>query len=281
MMAWNEIKSAFSPLGFSTYHALQVQANKRFSSSLNFLWNYTFSKSIDNVRSAFGDSWGANSGRPVNYYDLSLDKSISDADRTHIFKVAVQYEVPFGRGHRFGANAPAVIDSALGGWAVQYIGNYQSGFPLGISGSGTPNSNFAASHGFELNPDGKPLNVVWNSGHIDMTRINQPNSANKYFDTSVFVDPITIGRYQRGNTAYRLSQLRAPWELYDDFSLQKNFHPLESLRVQFRAEFLNAFNRTLWANINTSASSPLFGQVTGASDWFSPRKIQFGIRADW
>ena len=281
MLAWNEIKSAFTPLGFSTYHALQVQANKRFSAGFDFLSNYTFSKSIDNVRSAFGDTWGANWGRPVNYYDLSLDKSISDADRTHVFKVAVQYEIPFGRGHRFGASTSAAVDSVLGGWTLQYIGNYESGLPLGIFGSGTPNSNFATSRGFELNPNGQPLAVVWNSDHIDMTKINQANAANKYFDTSVFVDPITIGRYQRGNTPYKVSQLRAPWELYDDFSLQKNFHPLESLRIQFRADFLNAFNRTLWANIETNTSSPLFGQVTGASDWFSPRKIQLGIRADW
>jgi hypothetical protein len=71
------------------------------------------------------------------------------------------------------------------------------------------------------------------------------------------------------------------WELSNDFSLQKNFRSLESLRIQLRAELLNAFNRTLWGNIEVNASSPLFGQVTGASDWFSPRKIQFGIRADW
>jgi len=193
----------------------------------------------------------------------------------------MQYDLPFGRGHRFGATAPAAIHSVFGGWTLHYIGNYESGVPLGITGSDTPNSNFATNHGFEWNPNGQPLNVVWNSNHIDMTRINQPTPSNKYFDTSVFVDPVTTGRYQRGNTSYRLSQLRAPWELYDDFSLQKNFHPIESMRIQFRAEFLNAFNRTLWSNIETNASSPLFGQVTGASDLLSPRKIQFGIRADW
>ena len=60
-----------------------------------------------------------------------------------------------------------------------------------------------------------------------------------------------------------------------------NFHPVESLRVQLRADALNAFNRTLWGNTDTNAASPLFGQVTSESDWFSPRKIQFGVRADW
>jgi hypothetical protein len=175
----NTIESAFTPLGFSTYHALQVQANKRLSRGLSFLWNYTFSKSIDNVRSAFGDTWGGNSGRPFNYYDLSLDKSISDADRANIFKIAAQYEVPFGKGHRFGASAPAPLEWALGGWTIQYIGNYESGLPLGITGSGTPNSNFATTRGFELNPNGLPLSVVWNSDQIDMTRISQPSAANK------------------------------------------------------------------------------------------------------
>ncbi len=258
-----------------------VRVNKRFSAGLNLLSNYTFSKSIDNVRSAFGDTWGANSGRPANYYNLALDKSISDADRTHTFKVAAQYDLPFGRGRRFGSTARRAVDSAFSGWTIQYIGNYNSGWPLGIGGSGTPNSNFATNSGFAINPNGRPLIAGWNSDRIDMSRINQPSAANKFINTSVFVDPIAIGRYQRGNTSYKLSQLRGPWELSDDFSLQKNFRPLESLRIQLRAEFLNAFNRTLWGNIEVNASSPLFGQVTGASDWFSPRKIQFGVRADW
>ncbi len=281
MMAWNEIKSAFSPLGFSTYHALQIQLNKRFSGGLNFLSNYTFSKSIDNVQSAFGDTWGMNSGRPADYYNQSLNKSISDADRTHTFKIAVQYDLPFGKGRRFGSNAAGVLDLVLGGWTVQYIGNYNSGSPLGISGSGTPNSNFATNPGFAINPDGEALTAGWDSADIDMSRINQPGEANRYVNTSLFVNPTSIGRYQRGNTSYRLSQLRGPWELSDDMAVQKNFQPVESLRVQVRAEFLNAFNRTLWGNIQTNTANPLFGQVVGASDWFAPRKIQFGVRADW
>ena len=114
-----------------------------------------------------------------------------------------------------------------------------------------------------------------------MSRINQPNAANGYINTSLFVDPIVISRYQRGNTSYRLSRLRGPWELSDDFSVQKNFHWSEHMRIQLRVDLLNAFNRTLWGNINVSTFSPLFGQVVGASDWFSPRKLQFGARADW
>jgi len=281
VMAWNQIQSASTPLGFATYNALQVQLNKRFSAGLSFLWNYTFSKSISNVHSAFGDTYGANAAFSPDYYNLSLAKSISDADRTHVFKVGVQYELPFGRGRRFGSNGNRATDLALGGWAIQYVGNYSSGWPLGIAGSGTPNSNFTTNPGYAINPNGEPLTVGWDSSQIDMSRINQPNPANQYVNTSVFVDPVSINRYQRGNTSYLLSQLRSPWQLSENFSLQKNFRPLEALRVQLRADFLNAFNRTLWGNIDTNAASPLFGQVTGESNWFSPRKVQFGVRADW
>jgi hypothetical protein len=282
MMVWNEIKSAFSPLGFATYHALQVQLNKRFSAGLNFSSNYSFAKSIDNVRSAFGDTWGANGGRPADYYNQALDKSISDADRTHVFKIAMHYDLPYGRGRRWtlGTNNQAA-QLALGGWTIQYIGNYNSGWPLGIAGSGTPNSNFATNRGFAMNSNGAALTAGWSADKIDMSRISLPDAANRYINTAVFADPVAIGRYQRGNTPYRLSQLRGPWELSDDFSIQKNFRPLESLRIQLRADFLNVFNRTLWGNIETNAASPLFGQVTGASDWYAPRKIHFGIRADW
>ncbi|WP_321475558.1 TonB-dependent receptor [uncultured Paludibaculum sp.] len=281
MLGTNEIKSADAPLGFSTYHALQVQANKRYSAGLTFLWNYTFSKAIDNVRSAFGDTWGANGGRPLDYYNQGLDKSISDADRTHTFKTAVQYELPFGRGRRFAAGASKWLDCAVGGWTVFYIGTYNSGAALGVTGSGTPNSNFATNRGSVMNPDGAPLDAGWNSDQIDMSRISQPNAANRYVNTSLFVNPSTLGRYQRGNTSYKLSSLRSPWEMSEDFAIQKAFRPAEAVRIQLRGEALNAFNRTLWGNINVSTASPLFGQVVGASDWFSPRKLQLGLRVDW
>ncbi len=271
MMAWNEIKSAFVPLGFSTYHALQAQLNRRFASGLSVLSNYTFSKSIDNVRSAFGDTWGANWGRPMDAYNLRLDKSVSDADRTHVVKLAIHAEIPY-RGR---------MRAVLGGWAVQFIGNYSSGFALGVDGTPTPNSNFAANRGSVNNPRGEALSLGWDSSRIDMSRINQPNPQNRYVNTSLFADPASMDRYARGNTSNRLSQLRGPWEMSEDVSLQKNIRVRERLRVQLRAEFLNAFNRTLWSTIEGNAASPLFGQVTGANDSFSPRKVQLGVRADW
>ena len=239
--------------------------------------NYTWSKTIDNLNSAFGDTWGMNSGRPMDYYNLSLDKSISAFDRAHWIKVGATVDLPFGRGRAFGRDMNRALDFAVGGWTLQYIGNYSSGEPMGFSGTQVAVGNFSSQRAVLVNPDGKPLTLNWDSSNFDMSRISTAGTAaHKYFDTSLIRNP---GRYERGNTAYRYAQLRTPWFMSDDFSLQKNFQPIESMRIQFRAEALNLFNRHRFTGINTNASSPLFGQVTGVSD--DRRQLQFGIRADW
>ena len=213
-------------MGSATYHALQAQSNKRFSTGLSFLSNYTFSKAIDNVRSAFGDTWGANGGRPPNYYNLSLDKSISDSDRTHTFKIGVQYELPFGPGRRFGGTLGAASNSSSADGrssisaTTTAVGRWES------TGSGTPNSNFAVNPGVAMNPE-------WSAAGLALTaktrhEPDQPAELREQIHQYVayLSDPISINRYQRGNTSYRLSRLRGPWELSDDFSLQKNFRPM-------------------------------------------------------
>ncbi|MCW5980288.1 MAG: TonB-dependent receptor [Bryobacteraceae bacterium] len=275
--SWSPIYSAFSPLGMGTYHSLQLQLNKRYSNGLEFLSNYTWSKTIDNLNSAFGDTWGMNWGRPMDYYNLSLDKSVSAVDRTHWVKIGVTYELPFGRGRRYGSQLNRAVDFVAGGWRILYIGNYSSGEPIGLTSTGT-SGNFSTNRPVVTNPDGRPLALDWNRSNFDMSRISEPNTAHRYFDTSLFRN---TGQYERGNAAYRYSQLRSPAFLFDDFSLHKNFRPTEAVRVQFRAEFLNLFNRHRLGEIETDASSPLFGQVTGVTDWIDPRKIQFGIRAEF
>jgi hypothetical protein len=273
--SWNPIYSAFVPEGMSTYNSLQVQLNKRFSQGVQFTSNYTFSKTIDNLNSAFGDTWGMNSGRPMDTYNLDLDRSVSAFDRTHWFKIGAMVDLPFGRGRSFGSDMNRVADFAVGGWTIQYIGNYSSGEPIGFTSTGSA-GNFSTNRPVMLG-DARNLKLDWNSANFDMSRISTPNTAaHQYFDTSVVRNTT---RYERGNAPYRFSNLRTPWFLQDDLSLQKNFHPIEQMRIQFRAEFLNAFNRHRFTGIQTNVSNPLFGQITSVSD--DRRTIQFGIRADW
>jgi hypothetical protein len=272
---WNPVYSAFSPLGEGTYDSLQIQLNKRYSAGLQFLGNYTFSKTIDNLNSAFGDTWGMNSGRPLDTYNPELDRSVSAFDRTHWIKFGASYDLPFGRGRQYGHDINRAVDFVAGGWTLQYIGNYSSGEPLGFTSTGSL-GNFQVNRPVMLG-DAKNIQLDWDSSRFDMSRISTAGTAaHKYFDTSLVRNTT---RFERGDAPYRFSNLRTPWFMNDDFSLQKNFAPVESMRIQFRAEFLNAFNRYRFSSFQTNVSHPLFGQVTAVSD--DRRTIQFGIRADW
>jgi hypothetical protein len=277
---WSDLYSWNSPLGFANYQALQIQLNKRLTHGLQFQSNYTWSKNLGNLSSAFGDTWGQNYSRPMDYYNLSSEKSVLEYDQKHIVKIGASYDTPFGRGRQYGHDLPMWLDFISGGWTLQYIGNYSSGMPVGFGATGTPNSNFATNRPYLINPNGKSMkNTSFDASTFDMTDLSTARSGKGYFDTSMVVDPTTINRYARGNAARLIDQLRG-FALYsDDASLQKNFVPKEGIRVQFRAEFLNMFNRHRFAGFNTTPSSPLFGQISGVSD--DRRQIQFGIRGDF
>lgn len=277
---WSDLYSWNSPLGFSNYQSLQVQLNKRLSKGVQFLSNYTFAKNIGNVSSAFGDTWGMNSGRPMDYNNLALEKSVMEFDQTHVVKIGASYDFPVGRSRPLGSSMPKALDFIVGGWTLQYIGNYHSGEPIGFGATGTPNSNFATNRPILNNPSGGSLlNPSFDAGSFDMNDISNANAAKKYIDTSKIIDPATIDRYLRGNASRLISQLRNFPTYSEDTALQKNFTPIERVRVQFRAEALNLFNRHRFSGINTSPASPLFGQISGVSN--DRRQLQFGIRADF
>jgi hypothetical protein len=275
---WSDLYSWNSPLGFSNYQALQIQLNKRYSHGVQWLANYTWSKTLDNLSSVFGDTWGMNAGRPLDYYNMALEKSVSDFDRTHYVKIGASYDVPVGRKKQFGSDMHKALDFLVGGWTLQYIGNYSSGQPIGFGATGTPNANFATNRAIIDNPNGLSLkNSGFDQSNFDMSNLSTGGyTAHRYINTSLVKDP---PRYVRGNASRRHSGLRDFAYYSDDASLQKNFYPIERVRVQFRAEFLNMFNRHRFSGINTNPASPLFGQITGVSD--DRRQIQFGIRADF
>ena len=272
---WNSILSWGSPLGFATYNSLQVSLNKRYSHGLNWLANYTFSKSLDNLESAF-NTW-MNYGRPMDYYNLKLEKTVSPYDRAHIVKVGFSWELPVGKGKRFGSALHPALDAVLGGWTLQFIGNWSSGEPLGFSGTATPNANFATNRALIVNPNREPLGVPFDTQRFDMSLVSTPGtSAHRYVNTAIVRDP---PRYVRGNASYRFSQIRGFAFYGEDFGLRKNFTVKERFRFQIRGEWLNAFNRHRFTAIDTNPASPLFGQVVGVSD--VPRQAQVGIRLDF
>ena len=124
-----------APVGFSTYHSLQVTVIVSSRRASRFTANYTWSKNMTNMQSSLE---GDNAGRPLDFYNLSLEKSISADDQPHLVKVFFSWDTPIGRGRAIGASMPAWLNAVVGNWQVSGILNYFSGTPLSITTSTSP-----------------------------------------------------------------------------------------------------------------------------------------------
>ena len=246
----------------SIYHAFQLQLSKRFSQDLQFVVAYTNGKAIDDSSNAVdfrGDLGG--SGRHQNVYDRGADRSLSLNDVAQRLAINYVWELPFGRGKKFGAGWGRLTDALLGGWQLNGIVTFQSGQPLIIENSS--NNAGAFSDNQRPNISGDPT--------LPSNRETDEKLA-RWFDTSVFSQPAA---FTFGN-APRVLSTRSDGINETDMSLFKNFRMWEGVQLQFRAEFFNATNTPRWGLPNQSFGSGNFGRVTSTRG--SARQTQFGLK---
>jgi hypothetical protein len=252
--------------GSSNYNALQVNFNHRFSQGLNLLVSYTYSKFLDNIEGTNSWAYSSNAG-PANNYNLAAEKSIDSGDIPNSLVVNYIYDLPVGRGKRFGSNFNRTTNAVLGGWEVSGITTVKSGIPLGVTGS---NWN---SFGGNPRPDvtGDPK-----LSHRTIT---------EWFNTGAF----SYAPYGSFGTAPRnFSDLRGPNYQNWDLALLKNWKFTEGTKLQFRAEMFNAFNHANFYTPNTgyggcdpnasSSCNSSFGQITST---FPARDIQLAGKFYW
>ncbi|MCX6611979.1 MAG: carboxypeptidase regulatory-like domain-containing protein, partial [Acidobacteria bacterium] len=119
--------------GDSSYHALQVKWEKRYSAGLTFLGHYTWSKMIDNVSHTSGNvSWLGGSTNIQNIWDLRGERALSAHDIAHRVVMTGAYELPFGKGRKFAAGMPRVLNWIAGNWDISGMALFQSGMPLHV-----------------------------------------------------------------------------------------------------------------------------------------------------
>ena len=141
---FNQEDNSFTPdrTGNSTYHALQLQVDKRFSQGLSFLVSYTVSKNLTDADSSgpgVAGFTGTNEFIGQNSFDRSAEKAVSELDTPQSLVASFFYELPVGHGKRY-INGGGVSDRVLGGWYVSGIVSYHSGTPTEVYGPCTPNS---------------------------------------------------------------------------------------------------------------------------------------------
>jgi outer membrane receptor protein involved in Fe transport len=227
--------------GYSSYNAGNVKLERR-SSSIALVAVYTWAKSLDDKSAAAGvGSTNAFAGH-MNENNQALDYGRSDFDVNHRFVTSVVYQLPVGRGKRFGGNMNRAADLAIGGWQITGITTFQKGFPYSILAADKLGLLTTFTQRANLVPGCDP-----NSGFH--------KSINQFFNTACFVQPLA-GQF--GNTGRDI--LRGPGINNWDMGIGKDFKFTERVAFQFRAEAFNVFNHAQYGydpNTATSINAPV------------------------
>ncbi len=242
----------------SSYNALQVDFNHRFSRGFLLRGVYTWSKTIDDGDSLNSTTSGGEPALASNTINLRADRGLANFDVRNVGVIDASYTLPFGAGKRL-----------LGGWTANSIITVQSGFPF------TPQLSYNPSNNGDTR---NPVRPFVNPAFTGPVILGNPN---QWFNPAAFLaPPNNSGFYGNLGRDTLIGPGLATW----DFSLSKDTRIREHSKLEFRAEFFNILNR---ANFNTpnavvftpTGVSPTAGVVTSTST--TSRQIQFGLKLLW
>ncbi len=260
---------------FSNYNGLQVDVRQRFWHGLTLDGNYTYSHSLtDRYSKAVDNILNFSTLR-----DRRLDYGPSPWDLRHVIQIYGTYDIPFGKGRMFSVNN-RVIEAIAGGWTLGSIFRYQAGLPFKLSsGQLTVNQQ-----------DSGVIPVV--SASVLQNNVGVFKTGNPYV---YYLNPQVIASNGRANPNYLALPttpgqfgdfiwLYGPHFVTDDLSIAKSAAIFERLRMEIRAEMVNAFNHPIFQaptggtfGINfISIASTTFGRATATTT--IPRQVQFRLR---
>ncbi len=233
--------------GYSWYHSLQMELEKRFSHGLTFGVNYTYSKFMEATEL-------------LNGADPDPTEVISSVDRPHRLTVNGIIELPFGKGRSFLNNTNGFISRVVSGWQVQGIYAYQSGSPLGFG------------------------NLIFNGDLKNIRLPGDQQTVARWFNTEAGFNKVVANNAtgQLGSNVrafpLRFGFIRADNLSNYDLSILKNTQLSEGKTLQFRAEFLNSFNHPFFPGPNTNPTVVQFGTVQASTQDNYARRIQLALR---
>ena len=246
----------------SNYHGLLTSAKIDAGSSGSVTLNYTLSR---NQTDATNDRDGVDS--PQNPANPDADYADARTDRRHIFNGSFNYELPFFR------TSGGFAEAILGGWQVAGIVNISSGQPV---------SRILV------------LSDTFRRG-VFADVVGDPNVGERFvngipywFNPDAFAPP-AAGTFGNSGRAPFRQPGRHQWDL----NFSKNFYPTSSVRLQFRAELINAFDQRQWladpavngldntcttSNTACNVAGDRFGQIIATR---SAREVQLGLKLYW
>jgi hypothetical protein len=245
------------PGGSSTYHSLQLRAERRFSAGLTVLGAYTKSKFISNVYSENGFA-GDVVASVQDSNNLKLERSLSPQDVAQRLVISSVYNLPFGQGKRWLNSTHGMAAKLVEGWRMSGIATLQSGEPLYLT------TSVNSINGFTL--ASRPNN------NGQSAKLSNPTPS-AWFNTSVFSLPAP---FTYGTTGRTLPDVRSAGAHNLDFSLIKDTRIRESTRMEIRAEVFNLLNTPQFGLPGTTLGAAGFGVITSQVN--PPREVQLALK---
>jgi hypothetical protein len=246
----------------SWYNAFQTKFEHNFSSGLYALASFTWASAIDQA-----GTWDAvASPQFLDRFDLENGRMTQTPNL--LYTTAVTYELPFGKGKKFGNSWSRGLDLVLGGWRTSSIINWRSGLPInvGLNGNGIDPATGRAYVFLNRNGGGLRPNRIGEAN----TGIDPKVDRFRFLTASAYaVQPVNTPGNAARNTAY------GPRFFNTDFNLTKAFAITERQSVDIRWEVFNLFNTVNFNNPATGIGAVNFGIITTARD---PRIMQMAIR---
>jgi len=288
--------------GISNYNGLQTQIEKRFASGLQFLFTYTWSKTLTDAHDLLnGGSIGQINGGTNGYrgpyvpgVGVGADYGLAPADLRNVFHFTGTYDLPFGKGKRFATDASGAMNQVVGGWSVNWSMTFQGGQPIQISCPAQTASWLGCG---ALRVPGQPLKLgLFTKPNGQLSWYGNPNA---------FTQPCVLGSGgvpQADNpkgcvpltgAAALGGVTEVPGPPFDrvDFSIFKNFAITETKTLQFRTEIFNIANHPTFNAPNFGGNGVV--AISGSGNYlnsnfgaigstrlapYDPRQIQFALK---
>jgi hypothetical protein len=249
--------------GHSTYHSLSARFERRMSAGLTFQAYYLLSKLLTDC-----DSIANLNTISMDHFNRSLEKSIGQYDQTHNLKINYLWELPFGPGRRFVTHGWGAW--LVGGWRLSGIMTYSSGTPVPLG----------TSVSFPIfNGTNRPTVPTYEGWRAPTKGDDFDPNVDRFLQPASFFGPQPSDRF--GNMTRYNPKLRYFPNFTENLSIARRFDFGERVRMDFRWEMFNIFNRAHFGPSSgaTTLQSSAFGLWQAQDN--EPRRMQVALKLYW
>lgn len=261
-------------VGKTWYDAFQAKVEKRFG-GLQMLATYTWSKSLSvgHFRQIFTQT----QSYPQDAYNVSDSKSFLPFDQPHVFNFLWTYELPLGKGKRWGGDVNAFTNALLGGWNISGAHRYYSGNLIEINTPGNPLGSLIFAGRTKGVRTGTAIRT-----DLDRDKLDPGNKDARWFNYGANAPFAAAAPFTLGTSAFFVDEFRQPSIAVENISLMKRTTLWENERnpivLVYRADAFNMLNRTRFG-VNGSIGNADFGRATGPQ--VGARAITMGLRLEF